>query len=108
MSAVSVVRIVAPNAGVMTLDGTNSYVIGDATGCVVVDPGPPEPGHVAALRAVVTDRPFVAIVLTHQHVDHSEGAEAFARPAGSSLRSEATGELTEGTVLPQELVVLHT
>jgi glyoxylase-like metal-dependent hydrolase (beta-lactamase superfamily II) len=100
--------ILAPNPGIMTLEGTNTYVVGDADGCVVVDPGPPIPSHVAALRAEVADRAVAAVVLTHQHLDHSEGAASFARLVGASVLSESTGELTEGLVLPYDLTVLLT
>jgi glyoxylase-like metal-dependent hydrolase (beta-lactamase superfamily II) len=101
-------RILAPNPGIMTLEGTNTYVVGSPEVCVVVDPGPPIPSHIAAVRASVGDRRVEAVVLTHQHADHSEGAAAFGRAAGAPVLSEATGELVEGLVLPCELVVLHT
>jgi glyoxylase-like metal-dependent hydrolase (beta-lactamase superfamily II) len=68
-----VTRVLAPNPGPMTLDGTNTYVLrepGEAA-AVVVDPGPLDEAH---LRRVAEDGPVALIVLTHGHVDHSEGA----------------------------------
>jgi len=68
-------RLTAPNSGVMTGPGTNSYLIGDpGTGYIVIDPGPDEPGHIERLwRAVGAD--LRAIACTHSHPDHSPGAK---------------------------------
>lgn len=66
-------RVLAPNPGPMTLDGTNSWVLrepGDQR-CVVVDPGPLDDGH---LRRVADHGPVALIVLTHGHPDHADGA----------------------------------
>ena len=46
-------RIVAPNAGPMTLEGTNTYVVAAGDGAFVIDPGPAHEGHIAAVRATV-------------------------------------------------------
>lgn len=68
------VVIRADNPSPMTLDGTNSYILAsaDGTGCLLVDPGPEDADHKAALLAEVGDRELRAIVLTHRHADHSE------------------------------------
>ncbi|MBX3610616.1 MAG: MBL fold metallo-hydrolase [Hydrogenophaga sp.] len=70
-----VARLTAPNPGVMTGPGTNSYLVGDpGTGFVVIDPGPDEPEHIERLwRAAGAD--LRAIVCTHSHPDHSPGAQ---------------------------------
>ncbi|HEX7892110.1 MAG TPA: MBL fold metallo-hydrolase [Ramlibacter sp.] len=70
----NVMRLTAPNPGVMTGPGTNSYIVGDPdTGYIVVDPGPDEPGHQQRLwRAAGGD--IRLIVCTHSHADHSPGA----------------------------------
>ncbi len=70
----NVMRLTAPNPGVMTGPGTNSYLIGDpATGYLAIDPGPNEPEHIERLwRAANGD--IRMIVCTHSHVDHSPGA----------------------------------
>jgi glyoxylase-like metal-dependent hydrolase (beta-lactamase superfamily II) len=66
-----VLRVRAPNPSPMTLDGTNSYVVGRW----VVDPGPDDPGHLDAVRRAAGE-PIEGVVLTHSHADHAEGAPA--------------------------------
>ena len=76
--------LLAPNPGPMTLDGTNTWVLrapGTPT-CVVVDPGPGHSGH---LDAVVEAGPVAAILLTHSHPDHSEGARALHERTGAPV-----------------------
>ena len=70
----NVQRLTAPNPGVMTGPGTNSYLVGDpATGYIAIDPGPADPGHLDKLwRAAGGD--IRMIVCTHSHPDHSPGA----------------------------------
>ena len=70
-----VLKIVAPNPGPMTLEGTNTYLYG-ADPCVVIDPGNDSPAHLAAIRAAAEARGGVGLVLlTHSHGDHAAGAE---------------------------------
>jgi glyoxylase-like metal-dependent hydrolase (beta-lactamase superfamily II) len=77
----------APNPGPMTLDGTNTWVITDPEeGAVVVDPGPAIEGHIAAIVTACA-APLVTIVLTHRHLDHSEGAAMLAEQAGCGVRA---------------------
>ena len=70
----NVQRLTAPNPGVMTGPGTNSYLVGDpATGYIAIDPGPADPEHLDRLwRAAGGD--VRMIVCTHSHPDHSPGA----------------------------------
>lgn len=71
----NVSRLTAPNPGVMTGPGTNSYIVGDAaTGYIVIDPGPADESHVRGLFAA-TGGDVRAIVCTHSHPDHSPGAK---------------------------------
>jgi len=71
----------APNAGPMTLDGTNSWVLRapGARDAVVIDPGPDDAGHLASLAE---HRPLSAILVTHGHHDHVEGVETLSRMLG--------------------------
>jgi glyoxylase-like metal-dependent hydrolase (beta-lactamase superfamily II) len=67
-------RLVAPNPGPMTLEGTNTYLYGSGP-CVVIDPGPDDAGHLAAVLAAAEERGGVGLVLlTHGHGDHADGA----------------------------------
>lgn len=79
--------VLAPNAGPMTLDGTNTWILrdGDSGRSVVIDPGPLDDGHLAAVADVAGD--VQAVLLTHHHLDHSEGARAFAERVGCGVRA---------------------
>ncbi len=75
-------RIVAANPGPMTYHGTNTYLIETPDGLVVLDPGPDEPAHVAAiLRA--TGGKVDLILLSHTHHDHLEATPALAAATGA-------------------------
>jgi len=78
--------VLAPNPGPMTLEGTNTWVLRaeGSEGCVVVDPGPLLEEH---LQAVAAAGPVEAILLTHGHFDHSEGAGRLAELTGASVRA---------------------
>ncbi|MGH2952525.1 MAG: MBL fold metallo-hydrolase [Solirubrobacterales bacterium] len=75
-------RIVAPNPGPMTLEGTNTYVVGaPASGVYVIDPGPADGGHVDAVLRAATRRGGVAgVLLTHSHIDHSAACPLLGAP----------------------------
>ena len=67
-----ILRIVAPNPSPMTLGGTNTYVVGSDP-AYVVDPGPADEAHIAAVRAAAESRGGLGgVLLTHAHSDHSE------------------------------------
>jgi glyoxylase-like metal-dependent hydrolase (beta-lactamase superfamily II) len=70
-----VVRVRAPNPSPLTLDGTNTYVVGRW----VVDPGPADAGHLDAVRAAASAG-IEGVVLTHGHADHAAGAAALGAP----------------------------
>ena len=83
----NVQRLTAPNPGVMTGPGTNSYLVGDpATGYIAIDPGPADADHLDKLwRAAGGD--IRMIVCTHSHPDHAPGAtplQALCVQAGRS------------------------
>jgi glyoxylase-like metal-dependent hydrolase (beta-lactamase superfamily II) len=67
----------APNPGPMTLDGTNTWVLPEHR--VVIDPGPADDGHLAAVAA---HAPIETILLTHGHADHVEGAARLSELLG--------------------------
>ncbi len=76
-------RIVAPNAGMMTGPGTNTYMLGHRE-IVVIDPGPDDPAHLQAIMTA-SDAPIRWIVVTHTHRDHSPLALRLRELTGASL-----------------------
>lgn len=77
-----VTRILAPNPSGMTLDGTNTYLVGEPSSdqAVLVDPGPDDPAHLGRVTAALAEREArcVAILVTHHHWDHAEAAMPWA------------------------------
>jgi len=76
-------RLLAPNPGPMTLDGTNSYVIGTER-VVIVDPGPDDARH---LRALAAAGEVELILVTHHHADHVDGVAELTRLTGAPVRA---------------------
>ena len=81
--APGVVRITAPNPGVMTGPGTNSYIVGTRE-LALIDPGPSIDSHIEKLIETVGDR-LKWILCTHTHLDHSPAAQALARATGATV-----------------------
>ncbi|MGK5169828.1 MBL fold metallo-hydrolase [Geodermatophilus sp. CPCC 205761] len=84
-----VTRVLAPNPSPMTLDGTNTYVVG-APGsgqAALVDPGPDDPAHLAAVEAALAERGArcVAVLVTHHHGDHAEAALPWGARLGAQV-----------------------
>ena len=79
--------LLAPNPGLMTLDGTNTWVLREpgASQAVVVDPGPVDEGHLDLLDEQLEDVGLVLV--THHHFDHSETAEELGRRKGCPVRA---------------------
>ena len=81
--------VLAPNPSLMTLDGTNTWVIAEpgSSSVVVVDPGPEEEPHLRRVLEVAAagDRRVTQIVLTHGHPDHAAGAARFAELTGAPV-----------------------
>lgn len=78
-----VTRITAPNPGMMTGPGTNSYLVGSGD-LAVIDPGPESETHVAALLRQAGGR-LKWILCTHTHRDHSPGARALKAATGAQV-----------------------
>ena len=83
--APGVLRLTAPNPGLMTGPGTNTYLVGGARP-VVIDPGPADPTHTAAIVAAAEPLgPIGAILVTHTHRDHAPGAAALVAATGARI-----------------------
>jgi len=102
--------VLAPNPSPMTLDGTNTWILGEpgASRVVVIDPGPKDGQHLHRVADVVREsgRTVGAVLLTHGHPDHAAGAVKFAELAGGvsvralDPRHRLGGEgLSEGDVV---------
>lgn len=98
-----VARVIAGNASPLTLDGTNTYVVGapGAGTVLIVDPGPDGPDDVAAAHrdrvATLVDArgaEVVAVVTTHRHPDHAGALAAFGAAFGAP--TIAAGDLADG------------
>src|SRR5262245_66669289 len=96
--AFDVERLTAHNPGPMTLDGTNTYLVGRDP-AVVIDPGPDEVDHIESIRRAAGERGGIGTVLvTHGHGDHTDGVGSLglepARPSDgewiAGLRALAT------------------
>jgi glyoxylase-like metal-dependent hydrolase (beta-lactamase superfamily II) len=81
--------VLAPNPGMMTLDGTNTWLVAEpgSTAVVVIDPGPDDEPHLQRVVRVAAERGqrVVSIVLTHRHLDHSAGAPRLSELAGAPV-----------------------
>jgi glyoxylase-like metal-dependent hydrolase (beta-lactamase superfamily II) len=102
-------RVLAPNPGPFTLEGTNTWVVGDGPS-VVIDPGPDDAGHILA---VLDETEGVgAILLTHRHPDHAPGAARLAEASGAPLYAfrpeEGEQRLVEGQVVETGVVRFRT
>ena len=78
-------RVLAPNASPFTYTGTQTYLVGSGEGLVVVDPGPAEEAHLAALERAIGGAPVVAVMCTHTHRDHSPAAAPLAARTGAPV-----------------------
>jgi glyoxylase-like metal-dependent hydrolase (beta-lactamase superfamily II) len=81
--------VLAPNPSLMTLDGTNTWLIAEpgAEPAIAIDPGPDDEGHLRRVQATATERGqrIEKIVLTHGHPDHSDGARRLAELTGAPV-----------------------
>lgn len=89
-----VTRVLAPNPSPMTLDGTNTHLVGEPGSgqAVVVDPGPDDPAHLDAVEAALAARGarVVAVLVTHHHGDHAEAALPWGRHFGAPVAAASS------------------
>ncbi len=79
-------RLVAPNPGPMTHHGTNTWLVDNADGMTVIDPGPDDAAHLGAIAAA---GPVRRILLTHTHPDHLAGAAPLRAATGAPVAAWA-------------------
>jgi glyoxylase-like metal-dependent hydrolase (beta-lactamase superfamily II) len=90
--APGLLRLTAPNPGLMTGPGTNTYLVGTEH-LAVVDPGPDNEDHRSAIVAAASGRaPIRSILVTHTHLDHAPGAAALAAATGARVFAFGPGE----------------
>lgn len=107
-----ILRIKAPNPSVYTLDGTNTWIVGEDP-AAVIDPGPDDPAHLDRIMEAAGE--ISAIMITHGHEDHAQGAvplsDATAAPVLAHRPPEGGKRLHDGDevgVGGATLVALHT
>jgi glyoxylase-like metal-dependent hydrolase (beta-lactamase superfamily II) len=101
--------LLAPNPSPMTLEGTQTYIVGRER-CAIIDPGPDSAEHLDAVAQAVSGGVSVSILLTHAHPDHDAGAPALAARLKAPILSAERG-LRDGDVIPTDagdLIALHT
>jgi glyoxylase-like metal-dependent hydrolase (beta-lactamase superfamily II) len=108
-----VIRVLAPNPGPFTLEGTNTWIVGQGPS-VVIDPGPDEDaGHI--LTVAEEAEPIHAILVTHHHPDHAPGSRRLSEATGAPVKSfrpqDGEEPLEDGQVVEAGAVrirVVHT
>ncbi len=89
-----VVRVLAPNASPYTFTGTQTHIVG-TTDLAVIDPGPDDPAHLAALMRAIDGRPVTAIVVTHHHRDHSPATRPLQALTAAPIVGAAPFDLSD-------------
>lgn len=81
-------RVIAANPGPFTYTGTATYIVGrpePGAGVAVIDPGPPDQAHLAALLEATDHQRVSHVLVTHTHRDHAPLARPFAAAAGAPV-----------------------
>lgn len=86
-----IVRVVANNPGPFTFKGTNTYLVG-STSLAVIDPGPSDKAHLAAILAAAGGRDITHILTTHAHRDHVDGVAALKAKTGATVCAYARND----------------
>jgi glyoxylase-like metal-dependent hydrolase (beta-lactamase superfamily II) len=88
-------RVLCGNPSPFTFTGTQTYVVGAGDQVAVIDPGPDEPEHIAALLATIGNAKLSAIICTHTHRDHSPACAPLAAATGAEIVGCAAFSLTD-------------
>jgi len=106
-----ITRILAPNPSIYTLEGTNTWIVGEDP-AIVIDPGPSIPSHLD--EVAITAGRVAQVLVTHDHPDHAPGAAAFARRVGATLHAwklDGAEHLRDGQTFRAgnaEIIAVHT
>lgn len=105
----NVQRVLAPNPGPYTGPGTNTYILESSGKIVIIDPGPDDDSHLAAILETIADREPVGVLVTHTHEDHAPLANRLAARLHVPAAGFAPGpgfapdrELADGDVIAFE------
>lgn len=79
-------RIVAPNGGPFTFTGTNTFIVGRGD-VAIIDPGPEDAAHRAAIETAIAGERLSAVIVTHTHRDHSPLARPLAEAHGAIVHA---------------------
>ena len=97
--------LLADNPGLLTLEGTNTWVLSGpgSDELVIVDPGPDDDEHIARVAALGR---ITLVLISHRHVDHTDGIDKLVEATGATVRSAGSGflrglggELVDGEVI---------
>ncbi|WP_420393635.1 MBL fold metallo-hydrolase [Acuticoccus sp.] len=88
-----IARVTAPNEGPFTGAGTNTYLVGTDR-LMIIDPGPDDADHVAAVTTAVAGREVTHILLTHTHRDHVGALQALRSAVGGEVIAEGPHRLS--------------
>lgn len=94
-------RILAPNPGLFTGPGTNTYLLGSSSDAVIIDPGPIDRRHEEAILAAVDGSNVSGVLVTHSHPDHAP----LANPLGAELDVPVYGYEPGPDFTPDQLLV---
>ena len=104
-----VTRVIAPNPGPYTGPGTNTWILDAGPVVAVIDPGPDDEGHLAAIEKQLAGATVGVVLVTHSHPDHLPLAERLALAHGASVRRyPALGDGDVVRVGTLNLIALHT
>jgi len=96
----SVERILAPNPGIYTGPGTNTYLVRSGAEVVILDPGPIDASHREVIEEQVGNAAVAAVIVTHTHPDHAP----LANPIARHFAAPAIGYAPGPEFAPDEIV----
>jgi len=88
------------NASPMTFTGTQTYLLGE-TEVAVIDPGPDDPAHLAAIEKAVGGQTVSHIIVTHSHVDHSPLAAVLSAKTGAPVYGFGPADAARSALMSQ-------